>query len=86
MHVDANLTSKYQTTVPAAIRAVLGVKPGDRLRFEVDDDGSIRVSKDVSSLADLSGIVSSEVELTDDELAAAIEEARLVIGGGHDRD
>ena len=32
--VDAKLTSKGQLTLPASVRAAMGVKTGDTLRFE----------------------------------------------------
>jgi len=35
----AKLTSKGQITVPVEIRRILGVKAGDRLRFESDSNG-----------------------------------------------
>lgn len=31
----STITSKHQTTVPKAVRAVLGVGPGDALRWEI---------------------------------------------------
>ena len=36
--VTAKLTSKYQTTVPAAIREFLDLKIGDRLGFEIENE------------------------------------------------
>jgi AbrB family looped-hinge helix DNA binding protein len=37
--ISARITSKGQITIPAAIRKSLGVKPGDRLRFEPQKSG-----------------------------------------------
>jgi AbrB family looped-hinge helix DNA binding protein len=37
--ISAKITSKGQVTIPAAIRKSLGVKPGDRLRFEPQKSG-----------------------------------------------
>jgi antitoxin PrlF len=34
----SRVTSKYQATVPADVRAALGVSAGDRLIWEVDGD------------------------------------------------
>jgi AbrB family looped-hinge helix DNA binding protein len=39
---QAKITSKGQITVPREIRRLLGVRPGDRLLFESDENG-IRV-------------------------------------------
>jgi AbrB family looped-hinge helix DNA binding protein len=41
----AKVTSKGQITVPVAIRKSLGVKPGDNIRFEQNEDG-IRLVRD----------------------------------------
>lgn len=35
MHADAIVSSKGQVTVPAAMRAKLGIQSGTRLRFEL---------------------------------------------------
>ena len=40
----SRVTSKYQATVPADVRAALGVKAGDQLAWEVRD-GVAKVSK-----------------------------------------
>ncbi len=36
---ESTVTSKGQTTLPKAVRTALGVKPGDRIRYVVVDDG-----------------------------------------------
>lgn len=36
---EAKITSKGQITVPREVRQMLGVQPGDKLRFETDADG-----------------------------------------------
>jgi len=41
----AKVTSKGQITVPVEIRRSLGVKPGDKIRFE-QQEGGIRVARD----------------------------------------
>lgn len=41
----AKVTSKGQVTVPVEVRRFLGVKPGDKLRFEPQKDG-IRLVRD----------------------------------------
>ena len=42
MQKQARITSKGQITVPRDIRRALGVRPGDRLLFEVEE-GGVRV-------------------------------------------
>ncbi|MGD0199550.1 MAG: AbrB/MazE/SpoVT family DNA-binding domain-containing protein [Bryobacteraceae bacterium] len=41
MQRRARITSKGQITVPHEIRRVLGVKPGDSLLFEADEEGAL---------------------------------------------
>lgn len=36
--IHSRITSKAQTTVPAAVRRALGAEPGDELRWELDGD------------------------------------------------
>jgi AbrB family looped-hinge helix DNA binding protein len=36
--LETTMTQKGQVTIPAAIRARLGLRPRDRVRFEVDGD------------------------------------------------
>ena len=43
----SKLTSKYQTTVPAAVRAALDLQKGDAMAFEIGDDGVVAVRKAV---------------------------------------
>jgi antitoxin PrlF len=35
---ETTMTQKGQVTIPAAIRALLGLRPKDRVRFDVDGD------------------------------------------------
>jgi AbrB family looped-hinge helix DNA binding protein len=39
----AKVTSKGQVTIPVEVRRSLGVKPGDKLRFEPQDGGFLVV-------------------------------------------
>jgi AbrB family looped-hinge helix DNA binding protein len=41
----AKVTSKGQVTIPVEVRKSLGVKPGDKLRFE-PQEGGFRVEKE----------------------------------------
>jgi antitoxin PrlF len=43
--IRAKVTSKGQITVPIEVRKSLGIKPGDRLRFE-QGEGGIRVVRE----------------------------------------
>ncbi|MCY3858312.1 MAG: type II toxin-antitoxin system PrlF family antitoxin [Gammaproteobacteria bacterium] len=37
--VESKLTSGGRTTVPKSVRAKLNLRPGDRIRYEMDEDG-----------------------------------------------
>ncbi len=51
----STLTSKGQTTVPKDIRRHLGLKPGDKIRFLVEDDGRVVILPATLHLRDLGG-------------------------------
>ena len=38
---EAKVTSKGQVTIPKAVRERLHIEPGDRVSFEIRDDGSV---------------------------------------------
>ena len=70
----ATLTSKGQITLPKRIREKLGVKPGDRVAFRENPDGTIVVEPEKVSLMDLFGIIKprkSGVTLEDMDKAIA---------------
>ena len=83
----AKLTSKGQMTVPKAVRLKLNLRPGDRVLFTFEDDGSVRLraaNKDISSLA---GILPRPTRVaTLDEIDEAIQRAAVESVLGYDRD
>lgn len=77
MTFDAKLTSKGQITIPARLRALLGVGTGDRVAFDVAGDGTVTVRKSSVSLDEIRGIVPyGGPPLTDDDLVGLVDEAR----------
>lgn len=54
MIVESTLTAKNQTTVPKAVVESLGVKPSDKLVFEIHD-GKVTLTARSGRLADLAG-------------------------------
>jgi antitoxin PrlF len=54
-----NITSKGQVTIPAEIRDHLGIKPKDKVRFEVSKDGSVTVAPARSHVLASFGAVKS---------------------------
>ena len=83
MPIYATITSKNQMTVPAEVRDELGLKPGDKLKIVRIDDGGYRIEK-AESLSSLTGILKSDVSLTNEELAQAIADARTAMALGDD--
>ena len=45
MGIEHKLTAKSQVTIPKDVRVMLGVQPGDLVRFERAADGRITLSK-----------------------------------------
>jgi antitoxin PrlF len=58
MELKAKVTSKGQLTIPKEVRRALGVREGDSLLFEVDEDDAqvrVRVERKPVSFADYEG-------------------------------
>ncbi len=53
--VTSTLTSKGQTTIPKVVRRHLRLKPGDKIRFLVEDDGRVMLLPATLHLRDLRG-------------------------------
>lgn len=43
--ITSKLTTKSQATIPGKIRTVLGVRPGDSIVFEVDENSKVLLRK-----------------------------------------
>lgn len=54
---SATVTSKGQITIPAEVRARLGLHPGSRIAFVATPDGSL-IHPQAASIRDLKGTVS----------------------------
>lgn len=52
---ESTVTSRGQTTLPRAVREALGLRPGDRVRYLLLENGEVRLlrPRPVSSLAGL---------------------------------
>ena len=53
----AKLTSKGQMVVPKSIRERLGLHPGDRLDFVVQDDGNVLIRPATENVDRLKGLL-----------------------------
>ena len=76
MSVSAKVTSKCQITLPAKLRAALGIKPGDRVEFRLNESGNFEIVAKTETLADLRGSVELEKPITTHELESWIDDAR----------
>ena len=54
MIATSKITRKYQTTIPKAVVEQLGIKPADRLVYEIED-GGIRLRARTGRIVDLAG-------------------------------
>lgn len=73
---SAVMTSKGQTTIPKAVRDALNLKPGDRLEFRLQKNGTMVVVPKNVSLSMLKGCLPPpRRKATDRELDEAIAEA-----------
>ena len=53
---ESAITLRGQTTLPKAVRQALGLRPGDRLRYVILDDGEVRLLRR-GSVRDLAGLL-----------------------------
>jgi AbrB family looped-hinge helix DNA binding protein len=53
----ATLTTKGQVTIPKAVREHLGIDTGDRLSFDVQDDGTVIVKPITRHVRELGGLL-----------------------------
>jgi antitoxin PrlF len=72
---SATITSKGQTTIPKRIRDHLGLKPGDRLRFAVEEGGRVVLEPATIPIRQLRGIFPRpELAVTLEEIDEAVRE------------
>ena len=73
---ESTVTIKGQTTLPRAVRQVLDLGPGDRLRYVILDDGQVRLMR-AQPVAALAGILQRE-----GRRAVSLDEMEVAIAGG----
>lgn len=72
----ATVTSKGQVTIPADVRARLGVQPGSRLAFVPTATGGYEIHVQAASIRDLKGAVPQPPQpVSIDEMNEAIATA-----------
>ena len=81
------MTTKGQITVPKDVRLKLGPRPGDRVRFIVEDDGRVRLLPAKRDISELVGMLPKPKRaLTLEEMDEAIAQAVAEKFSRHDRD
>jgi len=84
---EAKMTTKGQITVPKDVRLKLGLRPGDRVRFIVEDDGRVRLLPAKRDISELVGMLPKPKRaLTLEEMDEAIAQAVAEKFSRHDRD
>ena len=73
--LTSKITSKGQTTIPAAIQRKLGVKTGDRLQYFIEPDGRVTLLPKTLSIQDLEGVLPpAERRISLEEMDQAVAE------------
>lgn len=72
---ESTITTRGQTTLPSAVRQALGLKPGDRLRYVLLDDGEVRLMR-TRPVTELAGLLHQpgHAPVTLEEMERAIAE------------
>ena len=72
----AKVTSKGQITIPKPVREALGVRTGDRVVFQVREDGVVEMRPRTGDLLSLAGmLVAENAGVTVEDMDTAIAEA-----------
>jgi antitoxin PrlF len=75
----ATITSKGQVTIPKEVRTRLGLRAGDRLDFQVDPDGKVRLIPVSRRVDQVFGMLSSKSRarksLSTEEIDAGLRKA-----------
>lgn len=73
----SRITSKGQVTIPKATRSALGVRPGDRVRFVHQEDGTVLIEPETVDVRTLRGLFRHKVtrSISVEEMNDAIEAA-----------
>lgn len=79
---SSRLSTKGQIVIPREIREWLGLRPGDRIDFVVDDRGSVRLRPALLDVRDLRGILSttSRAPVSVEAMNEAVREAASEAG------
>lgn len=76
----ATITSKGQVTIPKEIREKMKLHAGDKVHFEIKEDGSIRIRHSDTSILDRAGALrkyAKKESVSIEEMNEAIKEAAV---------
>lgn len=75
---SSTVTAKGQTTIPKEIRDHLGLRPGNRIDYVVDEGGNVTLKPATHDIRDLHGLLHRPGmrSLTVDEMNRIIRERR----------
>ena len=68
---SSSVTSKGQVTIPASVRRMLGIKPGDRVGF-VEQDGRVVLERCENRVAASFGVLKARRSVSLGEMEEAI--------------
>ncbi len=73
----AKVTSKGQITIPKHVRESLRLRPGDKVRFEIEEDGCARMRAMNRSIDDIVGMLKpyTTVRLTAEQIKDSARDA-----------
>lgn len=75
--IQATLTERGQITLPAAVRRQLGVEPGGKVLFQIEDNGTVSVAVAPFTFQTVRASVPPLARpLTEEVLTEVIEDAR----------
>lgn len=79
--MQATMTSKGQVTLPKPVRDKLRLRPGDKIDFLLEEDGSLRGTPVTASVTQLKGMAPRpespvNIEAMDEAIARAVTRER----------
>jgi AbrB family looped-hinge helix DNA binding protein len=69
--LTSSVTSKGQVTIPAELRAKLGIQPGDRVGF-LEENGRIVLQRQETAISSVFGMIKAKRGVSQEEMDAAV--------------
>lgn len=69
--LTSSVTSKGQVTIPAELRAKLGIQPGDRVGF-LEEDGRIVLQRQATAISPVFGMIKAKRSVSLKEMQATV--------------